>query len=43
MTNYFLKNKNFQEPNMKKFLIKSGITAPQFEENIAEQEKGDNF
>ena len=43
MINYFLKIINFQELEYEKFLIKSGITAPQFEANIVEQEKRRQF
>ena len=39
----FFKNDEFSRTEYEKFLIKSGVTAPQFEENIAEQEKKDNF
>ncbi len=39
----FLKDKKFSRTEYEKFLIKSGITAPQFEANIAEQEKRRQF
>ena len=39
----FLKNKKFSRTEYEKFLIKSGITAPQFEANIVEQEKRRQF
>ena len=35
----FSKNGKFSRTEYEKFLVKSGITAPQFESNIAEQEK----
>ena len=35
----FYKNKKFSRTEYEKFLIKSGITAPQFEKNIVAQEK----
>ena len=43
MINFFLKIINFLELEYEKFLIKSGITAPQFEANIIEQEKRRQF
>ena len=39
----FFKNDKFSRTEYEKFLIKSGITAPQFESNIVEQEKEGNF
>ena len=39
----FFKNDKFSRTAYEKFLIKSGITAPQFEANIAEQEKRRQF
>ena len=39
----FLKNEKFSRTEYEKFLITSGITAPQFEANIAEQEKRRQF
>ena len=39
----FFKNKKFSRTEYEKFLIKSGVTAPIFEENIAEQEKKRQF
>ena len=39
----FLKDKNFSRTEYEKFLIKSGVTAPQFEANIVEQEKRRQF
>ena len=39
----FYKNNKFSRTEYEKFLIKSGITAPQFEANIAEQEKRRQF
>ena len=39
----FFKNDKFSRTEYEKFLIKSGITAPQFEENIIEQEKRRQF
>ena len=39
----FYKNKKFSRTEYEKFLIKSGITAPQFEKNIVAQEKKGNF
>ncbi|MDA7715618.1 SurA N-terminal domain-containing protein, partial [Pelagibacteraceae bacterium] len=39
----FYKNNKFSRTKYEKFLIKSGITAPQFEANIAEQEKRRQF
>ena len=39
----FLKDKKFSRTEYEKFLIKSGITAPQFETNIVEQEKRRQF
>ena len=35
----FSKNNKFSRTEYEKFLIKSGVTAPQFEANIVEQEK----
>jgi peptidyl-prolyl cis-trans isomerase D len=35
----FLKNNKFSRTEYEKFLLESGITAPMFEQNIAEQEK----
>jgi len=35
----FFKNKKFSRTEYEKFLVKSGITAPQFEANIVDQEK----
>ena len=43
MTNYFLKMINFLEQNMKSFYLKSKVSAPLFEENIAEQESRRQF
>jgi len=39
----FFKNNNFSRTEYEKFLIKSGLTAPQFESNIVEQEKRRQF
>ncbi len=39
----FFKDKKFSRTQYEKFLIKSGITAPQFEANIVEQEKRRQF
>ena len=39
----FFKNEKFSRTEYEKFLIKSGITAPQFEANIVEQEKRRQF
>ena len=39
----FFKDKKFSRTEYEKFLIKSGVTAPLFEENIAEQEKKRQF
>ena len=39
----FYKNEKFSRTQYEKFLIKSGITAPQFEANIVEQEKRRQF
>ena len=39
----FYKNDKFSRTEYEKFLIKSGITAPQFEANIVEQEKRRQF
>ena len=39
----FYKDKKFSRTEYEKFLIKSGITAPQFEANIVEQEKRRQF
>jgi peptidyl-prolyl cis-trans isomerase D len=39
----FLKDGKFSRTEYEKFLIKSGITAPQFESNIVEQEKRRQF
>ncbi len=39
----FYKNDKFSRTEYEKFLIKSGITAPQFETNIVEQEKRRQF
>ena len=39
----FYKDNKFSRTEYEKFLIKSGITAPQFEANIAEQEKKRQF
>ena len=39
----FFKNDKFSRIEYEKFLIKSGVTAPQFEANIAEQEKRRQF
>ncbi len=39
----FYKNKKFSRTEYEKFLIKSGITAPQFEKNIVAQEKKRQF
>ncbi len=39
----FLKNNKFSRTEYEKFLIKSGVTAPQFEANIVEQEKRRQF
>ena len=39
----FLKNQKFSRTEYEKFLITSGVTAPQFEANIAEQEKRRQF
>ena len=39
----FYKDKKFSRTEYEKFLIKSGITAPQFEANIIEQEKRRQF
>ncbi len=39
----FFKDKKFSRTEYEKFLIKSGVTAPLFEENISEQEKKRQF
>jgi len=39
----FFKNDKFSRTEYEKFLIKSGVSAPVFEENIAEQEKRRQF
>ncbi len=39
----FFKNKKFSRTEYEKFLITSGLTAPQFESNIVEQEKRRQF
>ncbi|MBD1138222.1 SurA N-terminal domain-containing protein [Pelagibacterales bacterium SAG-MED41] len=39
----FFKNGKFSRTEYEKFLIKSGVTAPQFEANIVEQEKRRQF
>jgi peptidyl-prolyl cis-trans isomerase D len=39
----FFKDKKFSRTEYEKFLIKSGITAPQFEANIVDQEKRRQF
>ncbi len=39
----FFKDNKFSRTEYEKFLIKSGLSAPQFEENIAEQEKRRQF
>ena len=39
----FLKDKKFSRTMYEKFLITSGVTAPLFEANIAEQEKEGSF
>ena len=39
----FTKDKKFSRTEYEKFLIKSGVTAPQFEANIVEQEKRRQF
>ena len=39
----FFKDEKFSRTEYEKFLIKSGITAPQFEANIVEQEKRRQF
>ena len=39
----FFKNDKFSRTEYEKFLLKSGITAPQFEANIVEQEKRRQF
>ena len=39
----FFKDGKFSRTEYEKFLIKSGITAPQFEANIVEQEKRRQF
>ena len=39
----FFKNDKFSRTEYEKFLLKSGITAPQFESNIVEQEKRRQF
>jgi len=39
----FFKNNKFSRTEYEKFLIKSGVSAPRFEENIAEQEKRRQF
>ena len=39
----FFKDNKFSRTKYEKFLIKSGITAPQFEANIVEQEKRRQF
>ena len=41
--NLFKKENKFSRTEYEKFLIKSGVTAPQFEANIAEQEKKRQF
>ena len=39
----FFKNEKFSRTEYEKFLLKSGVTAPQFEANIIEQEKRRQF
>ena len=39
----FFKDKKFSRTEYEKFLIKSGVTSPQFENNIVEQEKRRQF
>ena len=39
----FIKEKKFSRTEYEKFLLKSGLTAPQFESNIVEQEKRRQF
>ena len=39
----FFKDNKFSRTEYEKFLIKSGVSAPQFEDNIAEQEKRRQF
>ena len=39
----FFKDNKFSRTEYEKFLIKSGVTAPQFEANIVEQEKRRQF
>ena len=41
--NLFFKDEKFSRTEYEKFLLKSGITAPQFEANIVEQEKRRQF
>ena len=41
--NLFIKDGKFSRTEYEKFLITSGVTAPQFEENIVEQEKRRQF
>ena len=41
--NLFVRENKFSRAEYEKFLIKSGVTAPQFEANIAEQEKRRQF
>ena len=39
----FFKNNAFSRTEYEKFLITSNLSAPQFEENIAQQEKKDSY
>ena len=39
----FFKDEKFSRTEYEKFLLTSGVTAPLFEANIAEQEKRSNF
>ena len=39
----FLRNGKFSRVEYEKFLLESGISAPIFEQNIAEQEKKDSY
>ena len=41
--NLFFKDEKFSRTEYEKFLLKSGVTAPQFEANIVEQEKRRQF
>ena len=43
MINYFLKMDKFSRTEYEKFLLKSGITAPAFEQNIVNKKKEGNY